>query len=149
MATTTTTRTTKKTTKAAPKKAPAAKRTTATKPAAPKKTARRTTAPKAPAVKADVTAPPAPDAATSAEGRLVSFLRSSLGTIEDATLSVGGNALGSIPGLPKGATDKMKSAHSSVIRGTSDRIESVTVGSATAVGKSLQAMVSPIRKLFR
>jgi hypothetical protein len=83
------------------------------------------------------------------EGRLVSFLRSSLGTIEDATLSVGGNALGSIPGLPKGATDKMKSAHSSVIRGTSDRIESVTVGSATAVGKSLQAMVSPIRKLFR
>jgi hypothetical protein len=155
MATTTTTRTTKKAT--ARKPTTTAKKPAARKPAARKTTAtaKRTTARTTTSPKKAVTAVVEPvDTVKSTEtggqdGVLKRFLGFTMGSIEDATLGLGGNALGAIPGLPKGVTEKIQSGQAKVVKGTTGQIESVTLSGASVVGKGLSVMFAPIRKLIR
>jgi hypothetical protein len=116
-----------------------------------RKATARKAAPKSVATPKPLPTPPAPDAAVAPAktyGLLGRLFRDSIDSIEGATLSVGGTALGSIPGLPKGATEKMQTTHAKVIHGTTDRIELVATESASVVGKAVAAVFSPFRKLF-
>lgn len=145
MATTTTTR------KATTAKKPVAKKPVAKatpKPAARKPAARKPATPKKTVVSAPVVdeAPVTAAGKAADEGVLTRFFTFTFDYVGDAT-SLGGNVFGAIPGVPKGVAEKLASAQSKVMKGTTGQIESVTLASASAIGKGLSTLAAPIRKL--
>jgi hypothetical protein len=131
-------------------KKPTATKPVAKKPATRKPAARKTVAPKKTVVSAPVTDSAPVTAATKAaeEGLLTRFFTFTFDYVGETTSGIGGNVFEAIPGLPKGVSEKLTSAQSKVMKGTTGQIESVTVAGASAVGKGLKVLTAPIRKLI-